>query len=152
MELPPIIKPSPRRIILVSVLAPVLLAAAMLFIFDPSRYGFYPGCMFYKTTGLLCAGCGATRAMYQLLHGHAFTAFRFNPLLMISLPFILGYGARFLVRASRGQSCEVNIRPRWLWTILVILVVFSVVRNLPVIPNGLRPPDTLPTVDLHATR
>ncbi|MCX6913024.1 MAG: DUF2752 domain-containing protein, partial [Verrucomicrobia bacterium] len=72
-----------------------LLAAAVglvLFCFDPRQYHFYPICFFHKATGLLCPGCGALRATHQLLHGHLAAAFRFNPMLVASLPFLLWFG------------------------------------------------------------
>lgn len=50
-----------------------LLAAAcavLLLAGDPSRSGWLPECLFYKTTGFLCYGCGSTRALHALLHGH----------------------------------------------------------------------------------
>src|SRR6266536_3764949 len=60
--------------------------AAFLYNFNPSQFSFYPTCLFYKTTGLLCPGCGTLRAMHQLLHGQIQGAFRFNALLVSSLP------------------------------------------------------------------
>src|ERR1035438_1340940 len=63
------------------------LTALVLFCFDPRQYHFYPICLFHQTTGLLCPGCGALRAMHQLLHGHLAVAFQFNPMLIVSLPF-----------------------------------------------------------------
>ena len=70
-------------------------AGLVLFCFDPRQYPFYPVCFFHKTTGLLCPGCGALRAMHQLLHGHLATAFRFNPVLVVSLPILAWIGARY---------------------------------------------------------
>ena len=42
--------------------------AAVLFFFNPAQSGFYPFCVFHRTTGLLCPGCGSLRALHQLLH------------------------------------------------------------------------------------
>jgi len=70
--------------------------AAILFCFDPSGYSFFPICVFHQTTGLLCPGCGSLRALHQLLHGHLLIAFRFNPLLLLSLPVAGWYAARYL--------------------------------------------------------
>ena len=44
-------------------------ATAFLYAVDPSRHAVYPQCLLYNTTGIYCAGCGATRAIHALLHG-----------------------------------------------------------------------------------
>jgi hypothetical protein len=72
-----------------------VLAGVVLFCFDPSRSAFYPVCLFHKTTGLLCPGCGSLRALHELLHGHLATAWRFNPLLVGSLPVLFWFGAQY---------------------------------------------------------
>src|SRR5580698_9026501 len=59
--------------------------AAMVYFFNPSAYGFYPVCQFHRLTGLNCPGCGATRALYALLHGNFSTALRDNALFVIGL-------------------------------------------------------------------
>ena len=96
----------------------VLLAAVaglVLFCFDPRQYHFYPVCFFHKTTGLLCPGCGALRALHQLLHGHLAAAFRFNPVLIVSLPFSCWFGARLARQQARRQPLSLGLRAAWLW-------------------------------------
>jgi hypothetical protein len=118
---------------LAAVLLPVALACLVLYCFDPRRYHFYPICFLHKTTGLLCAGCGCLRSMHQLLHGHLVTAFRFNPLLIVSLPFLAWFGVRQMVRKAMNQPAAA-IRPAWLWVLLFVLVGFTVMRNVPGMP------------------
>jgi hypothetical protein len=109
----------------------LMAGAAILYVFNPAQFGFYPVCLFYKTTGLLCPGCGTLRATHQLLHGHIEAAFRFNALMVLSLPFA-AYG---FVRAARNRATNkpalACIRPSWLWIGFAILVVFAILRNLP---------------------
>ena len=122
---------------------PVLLAAGagiVLFWFDPRHYHFYPICFFHQTTGLLCPGCGALRALHQLLHGHLATAFGFNPVLVVSLPLLLGFGAMYGWRKAANHPASLAVRPLWLWVLLAVVVVFSVARNLPGAPFALLRP------------
>ncbi len=105
-------------------------AGAVLFWFDPRQYHFYPVCLFYRTTGLLCPGCGALRATHQLLHGHLATAFRFNPMLVVSLPVLAWLGARYAWREHRNRPASLGVRPLWLWLGLAAVLVVSVLRNL----------------------
>ena len=120
-----------------------LLAAAgglVLFWFDPRQYHFYPVCFFHETTGLLCPGCGALRATHQLLHGHLATAFRFNPMLVVSLPFLGWLGARCGLRKARNQPASIGLRPLWLWLLLAAVLVVSVLRNFPGAPFAMLRP------------
>ena len=112
----------------------------VLFCFDPARYHFYPVCFLHKTTGLLCPGCGVLRASHQLLHGHVAAAFRLNPMLVVSLPFLVWLGARSFCQAVRNQPVSLGFRPLWLWLILAVVLVVSVWRNMPGAPFVLLQP------------
>jgi hypothetical protein len=114
--------------------------ALVLFCFDPREYHFYPLCFFHQTTGLLCPGCGALRATHQLLHGHLAAAFYFNPTLIVSLPFVCWFGARFAVQRARNQPLSLGLRSSWLWLILAAVLLVSVLRNLPGAPFAMLRP------------
>jgi hypothetical protein len=102
-----------------------LFGAAVLVLFPPERYGFYPRCPFFETTGLLCPGCGGTRAVAALLRGDFVRAWKLNPLIVSLIPFALGYG--FL----KIQQSELKV-PGGLWIGLAVLaVIFGVWRNIP---------------------
>ncbi len=116
------------------------IAGLVLYCFDPSKYHFYPICFFHKTTGLLCPGCGGLRALHQLLHGHLVAAFRFNPMLIVLLPFVCWFGARLALQQARNQPPALGLRPVWLWLILAAVLVVSVLRNLPGMPFALLRP------------
>lgn len=114
--------------------------ALVLFYFDPRQYHFYPICFFHQATGLLCPGCGVLRGMHQLLHGHLAEAFRFNPMLVASLPFLSWFGAKLALQTARRQPLSVGLRPAWLWLILAAVLVVSVLRNLPGAPFAMLRP------------
>ena len=84
--------------ILVLLSLAVLSSVAVLFFFNPSQSSFYPACLFYQTTGLLCPGCGSLRALHQLLHGNLAAAFHFNALLISSLPILAWLSIRLAGR------------------------------------------------------
>lgn len=107
------------------------LAALILFTFDPSAHAFYPVCVFHRSTGLLCPGCGSLRAMHQLLHGHLAAAFRFNALLVSALPFAGWWAVRYGIRKARSQPAGLEFSSVWLWCALAAVVLFGVLRNLP---------------------
>ena len=104
--------------------------AATVFFFNPAAHQFYPVCQFHRLTGLNCPGCGATRSLYALLHGHLATALRDNALLVGGLVAVAGRGAWFGVKKIRRQDAEFFL-PKFLWPLLVVALVFTVLRNLP---------------------
>ena len=106
----------------------VFIAAVILYAFDPAHSGFYPTCLFYRTTGLLCPGCGSLRAGHQLLHGNLAAAFRFNALLILSLPAAATFALWRLFPRARTRPF---LGPAWLWWGAIILLAFGVLRNLP---------------------
>ena len=113
----------------------LLLAAAgaglVLFLYNPAKFGFYPECYLYRTTGLLCPGCGSLRALHQLLHGHLVPALRDNALLVASLPAVAWWAARFLLARLRGKQVGLTIHPSVLWWALGVMLLFGILRNLP---------------------
>jgi hypothetical protein len=111
----------------------------VLFWFDPSRYGFYPTCLFHKTTGLLCPACGSLRAIHQLLHGHLAAAFRFNPVLVLSLPLCAWFIGAYTVRKSKDQPMNLALPAKWIWLLAAIVLAFSIWRNLPGSPFAMLP-------------
>lgn len=116
------------------------ICVAILYQFNPAQFGFYPTCGLYRTTGLLCPGCGSLRAMHQLLHGHLFEALRFNALLICSLPLVSATGVLWLIRKSQRRPFALPLKPVWLWTGGAIVIVFSIARNLPFVQAlGLTP-------------
>lgn len=68
--------------------------------------------------------------MHRLLHGDVLAALQFNALAVIALP-----GCGWLLfqefRARRQGRAHRFLTPRWVWIGLALLLVFSVLRNLP---------------------
>ena len=108
-----------------------------LFFFNPASpaHQFFPKCPFRLVTGWQCPGCGSTRAFYQLLHLHPVAAFKLNPLIVLTLPFIV-YGFLGFTRSAitGGPYRRVFIPPIYLWGWLVLLIFFWVFRNTPWYP------------------
>ncbi len=106
--------------------------AAILWRFPPEQYAFYPRCPIHEYLHLDCPGCGGTRAVAALLHGHLHEALHWNPLVVALLPLLLVYAAICLHRA---WSYEVYLWPQApLWTAqatLAAAAIFMVARNLP---------------------
>lgn len=116
--------------------------ALILFWFNPEQHSFFPVCPLYRFTGLYCPGCGAQRALHQLAHGHLLLALHFNPLFMLSLPFLAIWGARWLRRLATGKDLQpMLVRPLYIKLVAVLVISFGILRNLPFPPfTCLAPP------------
>jgi hypothetical protein len=111
------------------------LGLVVLFYFEPGKYPFYPFCPFHELTGLNCPACGSLRALHQLSHGNIVAAFHFNPLLLVSLPFLGIVLARNLSARITGSPLRpIEQRPLLWWLFLGVVFVFGILRNLPLTP------------------
>jgi hypothetical protein len=112
--------------------AGMLLAAlsAAVLLGRPGHAAWLPPCPLHALTGFFCPGCGSTRALYYLLHGHLFAALGENALAVILFPFVVYELIALLTR--RLPSLSARLRPSSLWTLLTVVILFAVLRNIPV--------------------
>ena len=115
----------------------LLAGAIFLFFFNPASPSnqFFPKCPFRLLTGLQCPGCGSTRAFFQLLHLHPIAAFKLNPLMILTLPFIVYGFLGYTKSAVTGKPHRrVFIPSMYLWGWLTVMVFFWIFRNTPWYP------------------
>jgi len=108
------------------------LTAAMtaLFCFNPATTPWLPRCPIYEFTGLYCPGCGTTRMLHLLLHGHPLLALHQNALTLILLPAALC----LLIRHAAGQGPNLKLTPRLCIVLALLIAAFTIARNLPFHP------------------
>ena len=106
-----------------------------LFFFEPGRTGFFPVCPFRALTGFTCPGCGSTRGLHRLLHGDVVAAFEFNPLLILSLPFLFYALMRYTNAAIREKPLKGNqLNAKYIWVLFGVILFFWIYRNTPFYP------------------
>ncbi len=110
----------------------MLAVTGVLFFFNPAQNGFYPRCMMKATTGLDCPGCGALRSTHQLLNGNFSAAFGLNPLLILLIP-VIGVALLNYLLKQQGRTPLYSSRFSrvCLWSLLVVVLAFTILRNLP---------------------
>jgi uncharacterized protein DUF2752 len=124
-----------RRSTVVGIWLLSIASAIYLFVFEPGRSGFFPVCVFRSLTGLTCPGCGTTRALHEITHGHFKAAFMLNPLLLLASPFLIYAFLRYSVIVMRGGVPRKNALPApYVYAIFFIVVGFWVFRNTPFYP------------------
>ncbi len=113
----------------------------VVYFLKPGQSFIYPPCPVYFLTGLYCPGCGTLRGIHALLHGQFLHALDLNPLMVISIPF-LGYAiisqALFYIR-GKGLP-QVIKHPIWIWAIFVLIIVYTILRNIPFYPFNILAP------------
>ena len=106
-------------------------AVLILFLFDPAQHPIYPVCPLHETTGLLCPGCGALRAIHQLSHGHLAAAWRLNPFFVAMIPVLAWLGLRQLLWQLAGRQLPGLVTHKvFLWLFVAATVLFGILRNV----------------------
>ncbi|MFE6134373.1 DUF2752 domain-containing protein [Streptomyces sp. NPDC056437] len=115
----------------VASLAGVAAAFAYVGAVDPNEPGHYPVCPLLRLTGILCPGCGGLRSAHAFAHGDLAAALGANAVAVVGYGVFAVVMALWLIRAVRGVPMRIAVAPVWWWSLGAVLLVFSVVRNLP---------------------
>ena len=114
----------------------------------PTDFSFYPGCQFHTLTGLHCPGCGTTRALHALLNGRIAQAFAYNAVAFLVLPVLIWSFVHSLRDWQRVTPVKPPSRfrqsPSFLPLVtLALLLLYSILRNIPAYPFTLLAPHEL---------
>ena len=118
-----------------------LAGASLLYVLDPRESGNYPICPFLGLTGYHCPGCGTLRALHQLLYGSPLNALGYNPLTILSLPFLAYAFVAGGLRAFRAPApAPIFVHPKLIWALFFGITAFWVLRNVPIEPLAILAP------------
>ena len=120
-----------RRVVAHSLAIAAMLSLALLAIDPPTVSSFYPGCPIHEYFGILCPGCGATRAIAAFLRGQLLQAIRLNALIVLLLPCLIAIGVTSYRRALRPERFRwPQLPPLAVYGCLAVTAVFTMARNL----------------------
>ena len=89
-------------------------------------------CLLTLFTGGYCPGCGITRMFMALGELDFAKAFRCNMLVMISLPFVIGFGLwHWAEYVKKGETKMLGIERVLIIIAALLAVVFWILRNIP---------------------
>ncbi|GHH02444.1 DUF2752 domain-containing protein [Streptomyces lanatus] len=112
-------------------LAAVAGAFAYVGTVDPNEPGHYPACPLLQYTGIYCPGCGGLRSAHAVVHGDFAAALQDNALAVAGYVLFAVVWTVWVVRTLRGRPLRIEPGPVQLWSGVTLLLVFTVVRNLP---------------------
>ena len=107
-------------------------AAAVIYgLLDPGRHNLFPKCPFLMLTGgLRCPGCGSQRAVHALLHLEFKEAFLYNPMVVISIPFLLLLALAAITKDSNPKLYD-RVNSSLLTKIMLVIILgWWVFRNI----------------------
>lgn len=120
----------------------ILIAASaviMLISLKAAIWGNIFECPFHYLTGLYCPGCGGMRSIGYLVSGNIYAAMKSNVIVTvfnITSPLLL----LFMIRYIKSRIFISILNTKCLLFTLVIMLIFSVIRNIPYYPFfNLRP-------------
>jgi Protein of unknown function (DUF2752) len=121
----------------------VISVASLAFI-DPAETTFIPMCPCLLLTGLYCPGCGSLRAIHAITGLRIDRAFGYNPLLVLFLPLFIWFFATNLATACWGpDKIKFSLPPAFAKSLLLIIVAYFVIRNIPAYPFTLLQPHSI---------
>ena len=95
-------------------------------------------CAFKTLTHLNCPSCGVSRMCVSISHGDIKSAFCYNQVLIFLTPLIALYYIFYQIRYIRtGQRKISKLENNTMILIIVILIIYGIVRNLPFYPYRL---------------
>lgn len=116
-----------------AVIALIAMAAVIYFLFSPEDSDYFPQCPFHYLTGYDCPGCGSQRAIHYLLHLQIKEAFLRNPLLVISIPYLIAgtYFEYFGGKQKYPRTRNIFFGRKAAIIIFIIIIVYWIGRNIP---------------------
>jgi hypothetical protein len=108
----------------------------LYFKLNPKSFAYFPKCPFYSFTGLYCPGCGSQRAFHEMLHGNLWVGIQHNFLIMLALLVIFYKFYVFFQNSFQKENTVKNIlyHNAAPWVILVVVMSFWILRNIPMDP------------------
>lgn len=97
--------------------------------FDLAKH--LPPCAFHELTGYYCPGCGGSRAVSAILHGHFLESIYYHAF----IPYGLVFGGWFMVsqtlqRVTRGRlKIGMHFRNLYLYIALGIVLLNCILKN-----------------------
>ncbi len=115
-------------------------AIPMLIVIVLEELGVVPKlpCTFLETTHMYCPGCGGTRAMMALFHGHIFKSLSYNPTVFFGVALIMYYEITVLMTIlSKKKRVYYTKSMKPVIIYVIIVLAFFIIRNVLLVGFGI---------------
>ena len=123
----PEIKARARRVV---VKYSIILGVGVAYLIFFLCVGFGIPCVFREITGLKCPGCGISKMFVSLARLDFAAAFRHNPLIFTTGPFLPAYLVTSEIKYIRCGERNMDKWEIFLWVELALLLAYGVLRNI----------------------
>ena len=114
---------------------------ALYYLNNPTTSTFFPKCIFYKSTGLHCPGCGSQRAFHNILQGNIIAGLKHNLLLVLLIAVLFYKTILFVLKKMTNKEYKSLLQNSYvIKTILVLIIVYWILRNIDQYPFTLLAP------------
>lgn len=97
-----------------------------------------PDCVFNKITGLYCPGCGGTRAVRALLHGHFLKSIWYHPFVAYGVVVYTVFMVSHTIRKFINHNVKgMKYRNEYIYIWLIILILNFIIKNFLLIKFGI---------------
>jgi len=118
----------------------ILAILTIIFFFGVIRYFYlnnpsknetpFAICMSKRIANIDCPGCGGQRAFHQLLNGNFITAGKLNIFIYFFAPLLAYIFFSFSLKPFNINFPDIDISTKGLIITIIILIVFTIIRNL----------------------
>lgn len=129
--------------LMIGMILVVPIGLAVSFCTEPTFGSGKPSCLVRRLTGFYCPGCGDTRALHALVHGRILEAFDYNllfPIALVVFAWLYFVGLTTLFAKRRVMWVPKQVPNAVLILLLVIVVLFTILRNIPSWPFSILAP------------
>lgn len=114
------------------VLAVAAAGIPLLLLFLTGRDLSHSDCGFQLLLGMYCPGCGGTRSVYALLHGHVLQSLWYHPLVLYVTALYLAFMITWTAAKLHlfGIKKGMKFRAGYMYAMLVIIGVNFIVKNV----------------------
>lgn len=131
-----------KKILQAGLLVGIIALAVLFFLLNPSEHQLFPRCVFHSLTGYYCPGCGSQRAIHNLLHLNIAGVIS-NNILFLPAVLVVAYHYSYpLLNKKFGWKLPDILYKKYTpWIIFGIILLFWLLRNLPVYPLSVLAPN-----------
>ncbi len=87
-------------------------------------------CITKTITDYDCPGCGGQRAFHELLHGNFIEAAKLNLFIYFFAPLLLFIFLKVTLKPFGINLPDIILSTKWLVGILILMLVFTILRNV----------------------